>query len=131
MEEQSRPKSGEREIRLEERLQPPSRAHPFGPDHLGLDLFARVIVVTPVSLALGLTAAAVSLVLGFTAGGFAGYPGERRPPALPFRRGRALLLPPSPAAIILAIGPTIWPSDARAEILKARNLEGGVVDGGA
>ncbi|HLN93346.1 MAG TPA: ABC transporter permease, partial [Thermoanaerobaculia bacterium] len=35
------------DIRLEERLRPPSLAHPFGTDDLGRDLAARVIVATP------------------------------------------------------------------------------------
>jgi peptide/nickel transport system permease protein len=38
----------------------------------------------------------------------------------------AAFLPPSPATVILAIGLTIWPGDARlarAEILKARDLD--------
>ena len=38
------------EIRLEERLAAPSATHPFGTDDLGRDLFARVMVATPVSL---------------------------------------------------------------------------------
>ncbi len=48
-------------IRLGERLAPPSAAHPFGTDDLGRDLFARVVCATPISLAIGLVAAAVSL----------------------------------------------------------------------
>jgi len=127
------------EIRLEERLQRPSRAHPFGTDDLGRDLFARVVVATPLSLAIGLTAAAVSLVVGFAVGGFAGYAGGAADlvlsrfvevvlcfPVLFLLLALAAFLPPSPAAIILTIGLTTWPSDARyarAEILKARNLD--------
>src|SRR5215471_8594996 len=64
-----------REIRLEDRLLPPSAAHLFGTDYLGRDLFARVIAATPLSLAIGLTAAAVSLLLGFAVGGVSGYLG--------------------------------------------------------
>ena len=45
------------DIRLAERLSPPSASHPFGTDDLGRDLFARVIVATPLSLAIGTLAA--------------------------------------------------------------------------
>ena len=127
------------EIRLENRLLPPSAAHLFGTDDLGRDLFARVVAATPISLAIGLTAAAVSLVLGFAVGGIAGYLGGAADlvlsrfvevvlcfPVLFLLLALAAFLPPSPAAVILAIGLTTWPGDARyarAEILKARSLD--------
>ena len=127
------------EIRLDERLRPPSAAHPFGTDDLGRDLLARVVVATPISLAIGLTAAAVSLAVGFTIGAIAGYAGGVTDlllsrvievvlsfPVLFLLLALAAFLPPSPAAVILAIGLTTWPGDARyarAEILKARDLD--------
>lgn len=132
--------SGEaREIRLDERLRPPSAEHPFGTDDLGRDLFARVIVATPLSLGIGLTAAAVSLLVGFTVGAAAGYFGGLTDlvlsrvveivlcfPVLFLLLALAAFLPPSPASVILAIGLTTWPGDARyarAEILKIKNLD--------
>jgi len=127
------------EIRLDERLRPPSAAHPFGTDDLGRDLLARVVLATPISLAIGLTAAAVSLAVGFTIGAIAGYAGGVTDlllsrvievvlsfPVLFLLLALAAFLPPSPAAVILAIGLTTWPGDARyarAEILKARDLD--------
>jgi peptide/nickel transport system permease protein len=127
------------EIRLDERLRAPAAAHPFGTDDLGRDLFARVIVATPISLAIGLTAAAVSLVVGFTVGGIAGYFGGAVDltlsrlievflcfPVLFLLLALAAFLPPSPATVILAIGLTTWPGDARyarAEVLKAKHLD--------
>jgi peptide/nickel transport system permease protein len=60
------------DIRLEERLLPPSLAHPFGTDDLGRDLAARVIAATPISLTIGLVAAAVSVVVGFGIGAAGG-----------------------------------------------------------
>ena len=132
----SRPAS---DIRLENRLLPPSSAHLFGTDDLGRDLFARVVVATPISLAIGLTAAAVSLLVGFAVGGLSGYLGGAVDlilsrivevvlcfPVLFLLLALAAFLPPSPAAIILAIGLTTWPGDARyarAEILKAKSLD--------
>lgn len=128
-----------RDIRLEDRLLPPSAAHPFGTDDLGRDLLARVVAATPTSLAIGLTAAAVSLVVGFTVGGIAGYAGGWTDlvlsrvievvlcfPVLFLLLALAAFLPPSPATIILAIGLTTWPGDARyarAEVLRARELD--------
>ena len=127
------------DIRLENRLLPPSPAHLFGTDDLGRDLLARVVAATPISLAIGLTAAAVSLLVGFAVGGLSGYLGGAVDlilsrvvevvlcfPVLFLLLALAAFLPPSPAAIILAIGLTAWPGDARyarAEILKAKNLD--------
>ncbi len=127
------------EIRLDDRLLPPSTAHPFGTDDLGRDLLARVVAATPVSLLIGLTAAAVSLVVGFLVGSVAGYLGGAVDlllsrvievvlcfPVLFLLLALAAFLPSSPATVILAIGLTTWPGDARlarAEVLKARHLD--------
>lgn len=127
------------EIRLDERLLPPSASHLFGTDDLGRDLFARVVAATPISLAIGVTAAAVSLLVGFAVGGLSGYLGGVIDlilsrivevvlcfPVLFLLLALAAFLPPSPATIILAIGLTTWPGDARyarAEILKAKSLD--------
>jgi len=126
-------------IRLEARLLPPSASHPFGTDDLGRDLLARVVAATPISLAIGLTAAAVSLLLGFAVGGVSGYLGGLVDlllsrvvevvlcfPVLFLLLALAAFLPPSPSAVVLAIGLTTWPGDARyarAEILKAKSLD--------
>lgn len=128
-----------REIRLDERLAAPSASHPFGTDDLGRDLFARVVVATPISLAVGLTAAAVSFLIGFVVGATAGYFGGATDlllsrgievvlcfPVLFLLLALAAFLPPSPATVILAIGLTTWPGDARlarAEVLKAKDLD--------
>ena len=127
------------EIRLDERLLAPSSAHPFGTDDLGRDLFARVVAATPISLAIGLTAAVVSLAVGFLVGSIAGYLGGAVDlvlsrlvevvlcfPVLFLLLALAAFFPPSPVSVILAIGLTTWPGDARlarAEILKARDLD--------
>lgn len=127
------------DIRLAERLMSPSLAHPFGTDDLGRDLFARVVVATPISLLIGLTAATVSLLVGFAVGATSGYFGGVTDlllsrvvevvlcfPVLFLLLALAAFLPPSPAAVILAIGLTTWPGDARyarAEILKAKTLD--------
>ncbi len=55
----------------------PSLAHPLGTDDLGRDLLSRVLYGTRISLAVGLLATAVSLVVGVTYGAIAGFVGGR------------------------------------------------------
>jgi peptide/nickel transport system permease protein len=53
----------------------PSLDHPFGTDDLGRDIFVRVMHGGRISLAVGLLAMIVALLIGVTAGGVAGYYG--------------------------------------------------------
>ena len=55
------------------RLQPPSPEFLFGTDHLGQDVFARVVYGARVSLTVGLSVATISVVLGLIIGLLAGY----------------------------------------------------------
>jgi peptide/nickel transport system permease protein len=126
-------------IALRERLNPPTAAHWLGTDDLGRDVLARLIAATPVSLAIGLTASLLSMVVGLAVGGAAGAAGgvvdlvlSRAMevvlcfPTLFFVLALVALLEPSAGTIVLAIGLTAWPNEARyarAEILKARRLD--------
>lgn len=55
------------------RLKPPSETFWFGTDHLGRDVYTRVVFGTRISLAVGLFVAIFSTVIGLSIGLFAGY----------------------------------------------------------
>jgi len=63
------------EIDLTKQYLPPSLDHPFGTDDLGRDIFVRVMHGGRVSLAVGMLAMVIALVLGLFAGGVSGYYG--------------------------------------------------------
>ena len=49
---------------LAERLAGPSLAHPFGQDHLGRDVLSRAIYGARVSLGVGFSSVAITIVIG-------------------------------------------------------------------
>jgi peptide/nickel transport system permease protein len=62
-------------IDLPSRLQPPTGAHWFGTDELGRDIFSRVIYGARISMLVGSSVVAGSLLLGLILGSTAGYYG--------------------------------------------------------
>lgn len=54
-------------------MRPPSRAHLFGTDYLGRDIFSRVLVSTRLDLGIALASVAIAFLLGTMLGVFAGY----------------------------------------------------------
>lgn len=56
-------------------LQAPSWQHWFGTDHLGRDVFSRVVVATRLDLMIAVTAVAIAFVVGSTLGAIAGFYG--------------------------------------------------------
>ncbi len=62
---------------LERNYEHPSAQHWFGLDSLGRDLFTRVLYGGRVSLAVGCMGALLSLIIGVSVGGLAGFAGGR------------------------------------------------------
>ncbi len=65
------------EIHLADRLSGSSAAYPLGTDHLGRDLFSRVIYGARLSLIVGLAATALNVVVAVVIGGTSGFFGGK------------------------------------------------------
>jgi peptide/nickel transport system permease protein len=125
--------------RMEENLQPPSEKHWMGTDHLGRDIFSRVMVGTGLSLQVGVTVVLLAATIGTFVGGVAGYYGGRIDqitmritdgflafPSLVLALGVAAALGPSLINALLSITIAWWPWYARlvrAQALSVSNLE--------
>src|SRR5712691_4339074 len=130
---------------LRTRLKPPTlegadgRAHLLGTDHLGRDVFTRVVYGSRVSLVIGLSAVLVGGFIGSTLGLIAGFRGGRidgiimtvadAQLAFPFillAIGIIAVLSPSFPTLIVVIGLSGWVSYARilrAQVLVLRSRE--------
>ena len=76
------PKDATGRLNLKEKLDPPSLAHWFGTDHVGRDVFTRVIVGARISLVAGVVVIALALTIGTLLGAVAGYYGGRTSEAI-------------------------------------------------
>jgi len=63
------------ELNIKESLLPPSLKHPLGTNHYGEDLLSRIIWGSRVSLLVGFSAAALSVIIGTLVGMVSGYYG--------------------------------------------------------
>jgi len=64
-------------INPSERLMPPSKAHFFGTDTAGRDIFSRIVYGSRISLRLGIIVTGLSVVIGSLIGGAAAFLGGR------------------------------------------------------
>jgi peptide/nickel transport system permease protein len=89
------------DIDFSARLRGPSWAHPFGTDDLGQDLLARMLYGGRISLAVGLSAMAVAMVVGTIIGATAGMSRRWAGPALMWLTDLFLSLPALPLLLLL------------------------------
>jgi ABC-type dipeptide/oligopeptide/nickel transport system permease subunit len=130
---------------IAKRLKPPSwmeggrSEHLLGTDHLGRDLLARIMYGTRVSLAVGISAVLLQVLIGVSLGLLAGYYGGKMDSAISFfvncmmgfpfillAMSLVAVLGPSLQNIIIALGLTGWPVFTRViriETLRLRERE--------
>lgn len=118
------------------RSQGPSTDHIFGTDHLGRDLFSRIVYGTRIALGTAVPSVAIALILGVFLGLLSGYVGGQIDnlilvflnslyafPAIILALAVLALLGPSLLNVVLVIGITWSPGYAlvvRAQVLSAR-----------
>jgi peptide/nickel transport system permease protein len=89
------------DIDFSARMKLPSAAHPFGTDDLGQDIFARMLYGGRISLAVGLAAMAMAIVVGVTIGAIAGISRGAVDGALMWLTDLFLSLPQLPLLLLL------------------------------
>jgi len=130
---------GPNDADLARRLEEPSALHRFGTDDIGRDVLARMIHGARISLMVGFTATAISLIVGSALGALAGYYGGAADwivsrvieivlcfPFLFLVLGIVALFKPSLYTIMIALGLTSWTTEARfvrGEFLRIRDLD--------
>jgi peptide/nickel transport system permease protein len=89
------------EIDFMARLEGPSFRHPMGTDDLGQDLFARILYGGRISLAVGVAAMAMAVLIGVTIGSIAGMLGGKIDAALMWLTDLFLSLPNLPVLLVV------------------------------
>jgi peptide/nickel transport system permease protein len=121
------------------RLDGPSRAHPFGLDELGRDVFARMLVGARISFFIAIVVVGVSATVGTLLGAVAGYFGGwvddvisrltdmlMAFPGLLLAIALVAVLGPSLANVVFALTAIGWVGFARlvrGQVLRAREFE--------
>lgn len=121
------------------KLSPPSFEHLLGTDHLGRDLFTRMLHGSQISLSVGFVAVAISIFIGILVGAISGYYGGWVDsllmrfvdimlcfPSFFLILTIVALLGPSLFKVMLVIGITSWMGTARfvrAEFLSLRERD--------
>ena len=124
---------------LSERLAGPSRAHPFGLDELGRDIFSRVLAGARISLLVGLAVVSSSALIGLLIGATAGYLGGWVDdligrvidvllafPGILLAIALVAVLGPSLGNVVLALASIGWVGYARlvrGQVLRVRELD--------
>jgi peptide/nickel transport system permease protein len=124
---------------LSDRLLPPSLLHLMGTDQFGRDVFSRLVYGSRISLAVGLVAVFIYVLIGTTLGALAGYYGGWLDGLLMRLTDMFLCIPtllliltvmafvgPSIINIMVVIGLTAWPDLARlvrGEVLALKERE--------
>ncbi|GIX48872.1 MAG: cytochrome c550 [Candidatus Tectimicrobiota bacterium] len=124
------------DIHPAQRLQPPSRQHPFGTNHMGADLLSRVLFGARITVVIATVAVGSALLVGVPIGLVAGfYPGWASEllmrladvflslPQAVLAIAIAQTLGPSIPNVILALSITYWPWFARVVFAEVRSLK--------
>jgi peptide/nickel transport system permease protein len=119
-------------------LLPPGGEHLFGTDHLGRDVFSRIVFGARVSLIVGVSAQLLSAAIGVPAGLIAGYYGGRVDhlvlrivdvfmsfPYILLALMIASVLGPGLQNVVLALGITGWTTMCRIARVQALSLREG------
>ena len=114
------------EIQLVERPLSPSAEHPMGTDNLGRDVWSRVLYGARITLGIGFTAAAITVLTGIVLGIVCGYFGGKTDfilnalidvmlafPYLLLAIGIAAALGPGIRSVLIALVTAGWASTAR------------------